>query len=401
MTADIFTYELLCIDNNNSSKIKTVEHLAYSFMSNGELARSPKYDAKNHRVNDSHINITIDKIDTSSEGFSHNAFLVKLLGSFEQIESCRIVIITHIKKQDFQTLYVLTDEISETIAQRIYPRINRVENRLRKYIIKFFATKLGTDWWRLTADADMQIKAQQRKNNEMFFAPLVDNRAYLIDFGELGKIVYAQSSGFISKEDIIKKIVSMKAEAYAVTQLQTEIQSNYTKYFKTTFKEASFQSKWEEQEKIRHKVAHNNLFTQGDLDRAIKLASELETIIENADQGVLKVILSPDEREAIEDIIVESIIADDQESISDWRTEIKNTIQVLGGEAELSDIYDYILNHTKRDLPNSWPQIIRYTIQANSSDSSSFKGKYDIFKKTGKGKWALRIDESGTSPDIS
>ncbi|MFL5803142.1 MAG: Swt1 family HEPN domain-containing protein [Roseiflexaceae bacterium] len=337
----------------------------------------------------------------SSENFSQNAFLAKLVGSFEEIERCRIVIITHIRKQDFQTLYVLTDEISETIAQRIYPRINRVENRLRKYIIKFFATKLGTDWWRLTADADMQIKAQQRKNNETFFAPLIDNRAYLIDFGELGKIVYAQSSGFISKEDIIKKIVSMKAESYAVTQLQTEIQSNYTKYFKTTFKEASFQSKWEELEKIRHKVAHNNLFTQEDYNKAMSLTSELEVIIDNADQEVLKVVLSPGEREAIEDIIVESIIADDQENISDWRTEIKNTIQALGGEADLSDIYNYILNHTKRDLPNSWPQIVRYTIQANSSDSISFKGKVDIFKKVGKGKWALRVDETEIPPDAS
>lgn len=399
MTTDSVTYELLCIDSNNASKIKTTEQLAFSLMSNGDLTKSPKYDAKQRRIIDAHINISIDKLETSSEGFSQITFIIKAAGSFEQIEQSRITIIKHIKKQDFQIVYVLTDEVSEAIAQRIYPRINRVENRLRRYIIKFFATKLGSDWWRLTADSEMQNKAQLRKNNETYFAPLVDNKVYLIDFGELGKIVYAQSSGFISKEDIIKKIMSLHAGAEAVTQLQSEIQSNYTKYFRTTFKEASFQAKWEELEKIRHKVAHNNLFTQTDLDRALQLSSELENIIDSADKQVQEVIISPEEREVIEDIIVENIIADDNEDISDWRTEIRNAIQALGGEAELADIYTYVLSHTKRDLPNSWPQIIRYTIQTNSSDSASFKGKHDIFKKIGKGRWSIRNGSDSVGTD--
>jgi Apea-like HEPN len=397
MSEESFVYELLCVDSAKASKIKKAEQFAYSFMSNGELLHSPKFDTKRLQVSDAFLTLSINEIDSSSDGLPQTVFLISISGSYTAIEKARINIITHIKNQNFQTLYVLTDSVSEYIAQQIYPKINRVENRLRRYLIKFFATKLGTDWWRLTADSDMQMKAQLRKNNELIFAPHVDNRAYLIDFGELGKIIYAQSSGFISKDDIIKKILSMKPDMNSVAQLQAETQSNYTKYFKQTFKEASFQSKWEDLEKIRHKVAHNNLFTQSDSDRALKLAEELEHIIEQADQQVLKIVLSADEREAIEDIIVESIIAEDKENISDWRTEIKNALQALNGEAELSEIYEYVRVHSKRELPNSWPQIIRFTIQTNSSDSLSFRGKSDIFKKVGKGRWALRTSDPSST----
>jgi hypothetical protein len=392
MAVEPCVYELLCIDSTKASKIRTVAQFAYSFMANDDLLQSPKIDAKQRQVSNAQITIGIDAIDTNAENIIQHAFLVRATASYGELEPVRIRLLTHIRAHGFQTVYVLADEISEQIAQRIYPRINRIENRLRKYLIKFFATKLGTDWWRLTADADMQIKVQQRKNNEIYFAQHVDNRIYLIDFGELGKIVYTQSSGFISKEDIIKKIMSLQPEGSAVNQLKSEIQSNYTKYFKQTFKEAAFQSKWEELEKIRHKVAHNNLFTGGDLDQALRLADELEQIIEQADSQILKIVLSPNEREAIEDIIVESIIAEDPVSSSDWKTEIQRAIQALNGEAELAEIYEYIRSHSPRDLPNSWPQIIRYTIQTNSSDSLSFRGKHDLFKKVGKGRWALRSD---------
>jgi hypothetical protein len=392
MTTETFTYEILCVDSASSSKVKTNEQFAYSLLSNSELWNNPKYNLKQHRIDDTKFSVTISNVDTKSapDFAPQNSFRVSVVGQFDALEKARLPLITHVKKQDIPVVYVLTDEISEQIAQQIYPRINKVENRLRRYLIKFFATKLGSDWWRLTADSEMQFKAQQRRNNELVFSPHVDNKAYLIDFGELGKIVYIQSSGFINKEDIIKKVMSLGNDVESIIRLKEELQSNYTKYFKSTFKDRSFQEKWERVEKIRHKVAHNNLFTKEDLDQAIKLSEELIKIIEDADQKVDEVVFSKGEQEAIQEAIIESLVTTENEEASDWRTEVRNAIQALGGEADLSQIYDYVGKHPSRNLPTSWRDIIRWTLQVNSSDSPAYSGKADVFRRVSKGRWALR-----------
>ena len=165
-------------------------------------------------------------------------------------------------------------------------------------------TKLGPNWWSVTADAEMQKKIVSRKNNETNFSHKADGKAYLIDFGELGKLVYAQSSGFISRDDIHSKVMSMEESPEAVRSLKLELQSNYTKFFKDTFKDKNFQQKWEELEKIRHKVAHNSLFVEADRDAAVRLCTELMSIIDDANRKIDALKFSQDEREALMDRIV-------------------------------------------------------------------------------------------------
>ena len=50
-------------------------------------------------------------------------------------------------KLQFTNIRILRDDISTKIANEIYPLINRVENLLRRYLIKFFTRKIGVDWW--------------------------------------------------------------------------------------------------------------------------------------------------------------------------------------------------------------------------------------------------------------
>lgn len=185
-------------------------------------------------------------------------------------------------------------------------KINRIENRLRKYIIKFFITKLGPNWWKVTADAEMNKKANERQKNEPIFGSVIDNKIYLIDFGDLGKIVYQQSSGYISREDIIKKILGMDNSADAVEKLKEELQSNYTKFFKETFKDQNFQQQWEELEKLRHKVAHNNLFAEEDLKKCQNLYTSLLKIIEDANSKIETIDFSADDLETIKSNIIDA-----------------------------------------------------------------------------------------------
>jgi hypothetical protein len=78
-----------------------------------------------------------------------------------------------------------------------------------------------------------------------------------------------------------------------------------------------------------------------------------------------------------------------------WKDEIMNAIQALGGKATLSEIYSYIEKNTHRSLPESWQANIRNALQTHSSDTNSYQGRQDTFRRLDRGLWGLReIDES-------
>ncbi len=299
-------FEILATDISGKVVIENEKNFNYSLLANNKLWE----DADTHKglILDKKSNISLAvnklKIEEDIKDALNQTFSIKVKGEFNSLESFRLPLLEYLKILKFDSLYVLHDEVSMEIAEQLYPGINKVESLLRKYIIKFLVTKLGPKWWDLTADVEMQKKTNFRKRNETIFSEYIDNRAYLIDFGELGKIIHSQSSGYLKKEDIIEKITNLDESTSAIQELKKEIQSNYNKFFKSAFKENDFQKKWEEMEKLRHKTAHNNLFTIKDLENGKELIKNLTNIIENADKTVDSISFSDYEKEAIMDSFV-------------------------------------------------------------------------------------------------
>lgn len=304
-----YIFEVLTLDSSGYSTIKTSEALAYSLMSNSGLWSKPKL--RDSRITDDDLKVSLNINESSQEEEADfnikNTLILKLKGDFEVVEKIRLDILKHLSSVGFDQTYVLTDEVSSRIACEIYPKVNDVENLLRKYLMKFFVTKLGPSWWNVTADSEMKKKVNLRKNNEKVFADYIDNKAYLIDFGELGKIVHSQSSGFISREDIVTKVLELEETESAIKKLKTELESNYTKFFKDTFKTNNFQQKWEELEKLRHKVAHNNLFIKNDLDKANELTDSLLGIIQTANEKIDSIQFDLDEKDILKENIAYSL----------------------------------------------------------------------------------------------
>jgi DNA-directed RNA polymerase subunit F len=305
-----YTFEVLCLDSTGTSVIKSEQNLTYSLLANGNLWLEPQL--KNNTIIDSRLNISlgvklINKANETDINLK-DTFLIKVKGEFETLEDFRIKLISYLNNQKYNSVYIILDDISAEISCKIYPKINQVENLLRKYVIKFFVTKLGQSWWNVTADSEMKKKVIARKNNENFFSQFIDNKVYLIDFSELGKIVHSQSSGFISREDIVSKVLSLEETPNAIQNLKKELESNYTKFFKDTFKDKDFQQKWEELEKLRHKVAHNNLFTKLDHERSDKLTKELIDIINEANSKIESINFSLDEKDIIKESIVSGLM---------------------------------------------------------------------------------------------
>ncbi|WP_375448492.1 hypothetical protein [uncultured Fibrella sp.] len=300
------SFEVLCVDTKNATEIETEVNFLHLFMASSKIWKKPEI-LRNKSINDKEqsLSLHLTKIKTELEELPNNAFQINVQGGFDELEPVRRHIVSYIKKQNFDYIYVVKDDVSKEIARELYPLINEVETSLRKYLIKFFVTKLGPNWWNITADSEMKKKSDSgRKKNEKIFSESVDNKIYLIDFSDLGKMVYSQSSGYISKDEIVDKINSLEETPEAIRAFKGELQSNYNKFFKTTFKDKNFQKKWEDLEIIRHKVAHNNLFIKDDLDQGNQLAHELVDIIEEANSKIEEIEFSPDEKEAIRDNIV-------------------------------------------------------------------------------------------------
>lgn len=291
-------YELLCVDTKGSTGFSKEEKLAQNLLSREELYPNGIHKKINKisTITDESLSITttISLFDTKQESLVSDGatFLITASGEFEPLADHRYKLLTYLKSLKFEDLYILTDDIFAEIACKIYPNINKIENYLRKFLLKFFITKYGERWWSMTADHTMESKVKSRQDNETVFNSIIKNKVYSIDFGDLGKIIYSSSSGYNEKENIIKDLMQIKT-LDDVKKLQHEVQSNQVKFFQKTFTDKGFRGYWQNLEKIRNKVAHNTLFTKEDLVRAEQLIASLNQILIEADKEIDTLIFEP------------------------------------------------------------------------------------------------------------
>ncbi len=272
------------------------------------------------------MSLTVEEVEEASSSAKSQgedlgrAFLLALNGRYEDVEPIREPLAALLKHEGFDLLYVLRDEVSEHIACKLYPLLYRIENLLRGYLIRFMATRVGPGWWELTASSEMTEKAKARKKNERAFGKHIDNSAFLIDFDELGEMVYEQSSGFLTREDVVARVSSLPETPEAIKALKQELQSNYHKLFKESFADKDFKDKWKQFETLRNKIAHNNLFTAEDLLAGERLAREITDIITAADAQAAKLVITTEEREAIKEQVAKA---------SSWQTAELNEVAFL------------------------------------------------------------------------
>lgn len=299
-----YTFELLVIDPNGSSEIQSAKSLLHGLLSTEKLWNEPKdkQEGEFTCINDGDITLTIMPIDTSSVLYDlyESAFIIKV-GSdcFERLEKFRYPLILHFKgRLRFEHIRILTDDISTSISKRIYPLINELENILRRYIAKFFTQKIGLDWWKQAVPDKVIDKTKLRGSNETVFSKLVATDMTLIDFDDLGEIIYKHKLGFNKPENLAEKILSIKSDE-ELQKLKSDLDSNYNRFFKQHFKDYGFDIKWKKLFQVRNKVAHNNLFVNSDLESAETLYKELKEIILKAENSINDFKFSVEEQEAM------------------------------------------------------------------------------------------------------
>lgn len=300
------TYQLLALDPSEKIRCENAASLLHLIRGFTKLWKKPK--VADDRITDGNTTLSVIAIEEADGSSPRDelgrAFILSLNGTYNDIEPLREPLAAFLKDQDFELLYVLKDQVSEEIACKLYPHLYRIENLLRGYLIRFMATHIGPSWWELTASSEMADKAKMRKKNEVIFGKHIENGAYLIDFDELGEIVYEQSSGFLTREDIVGRISNLPETPDAIRGLKQEMRSNYHKLFKESFADKDFKDKWKRFEDLRNKIAHNNLFTADDLAVGEKLAKEITEIVSAADTEAQSLVITSEEREAIKEQVI-------------------------------------------------------------------------------------------------
>ena len=147
----VLKFELLALDTIEQSVIQSEINLLHSLLSVGSLWKTAYIDQQNFKIIDKDATLEARRVtaDELSKTDINKAFLITVEGKYEWLEQTRKIIVEFLKNQNFDHLYILTDQISEKIAHELYPLIYRVENRLRAYIVKFMTTRVGPRWWEI------------------------------------------------------------------------------------------------------------------------------------------------------------------------------------------------------------------------------------------------------------
>jgi hypothetical protein len=308
-------FEILCIDSRGQTVIISTDNLLNRLMGNGVIWK--KAELKSNYITDPILNIKLtSKIIENNPETAKISILIKVEGE-DNLETFRLHLVRHLKDEKFDFIYILNDEVSKEFSERLYPEINTLENLLRKYLTTFFATRLGPKWWDDIAFDELNKKVRDRRNNEILFSKytvngkdeiLVDTKSFLIDFKDLGEIIYRVSAGNLKSDDITKHIEKLDETdssnlAKAVSNLKNEIRTNIKKYF-PEFEKIQFQEKWEFLYYIRNKVAHNGLLSKSDFDNASKYLKELIDFLKKQNDDLGHLQFNPDDIAVYQENIV-------------------------------------------------------------------------------------------------
>jgi len=335
----IYNFEILAIDSKGDTGYQTVKGLMHALLSLENLIHADRTEENEESVkiydDEGGLTLSIEMLDTSGmvgEPIECGYIIAITAHHLQALDRIRVPLLQQLRNRfRFSNARILTDDVSVHVGTRIYPLITQVETSLRRYLVRFFIQKVGNKWWTLTAPRPYIDKANFRRGKMRGLPDLLTLDVSLIDFDELGELIYKHNSAFNNQEILLEKIRSITSMD-DLRLVQREMESNYTRFFKESFADMDFERKWTSLIDLRNKVAHSGFLSSEDLIHCERVAAEVLVIIAKAESHINDFRFSIEEKEAILEKTIKVLKEEAEEEDHASKEEKLNTLglKVLG-----------------------------------------------------------------------
>lgn len=288
------TCEYLVSFDMKTNQCRTIKSLKYLIQSNSDFKfektkikyKNEKYAYKIKKENSPNKDHSIFYISFSVKSITDN--FRNMQRDFKKIVS----------QSNPRNVQLIGDGISLEYATELYPKLNIVENSLRKLITRFMLKSLGPDWEENSTPKKVKdsIKIPTGKKH--------DNILYDVDFIQLLHFLFTPYAHKGDK-DLVNLLSNISKGQYDTTLKEKVLdfipKSNWDRYFSkiVDFEESEFDKKWTELYAIRILVAHNKSIPHDTFENGIDLCNEISEVLLEAFNKIDEVFVPDEDKEEI------------------------------------------------------------------------------------------------------
>ena len=295
-----FTYDLLLLNNSNHPGYgggRNAEHLASmllksgTFLKEAELVRRGPVEEGYLLAGDGLgllIRDTPEIIPSAKHGDPAWGHLVRVFWkNLAQIGNMREELVHFLKTTaNITTIRVTADDVSDYAIEELSPLISRLENGLRRALVKYYSLQLG-----LGSVADQldpylsrviknrvedKLKMARRAENEHLgrFWSHLESDIREMGFEDLGALVFSPTSASRYLEATLIKMVRAKDREERVRHWDV-FMGDHSISLHRMMDTAGFRYQWYQMNALRNLVAHNSLIGLAQIEEGRKLYKEL------------------------------------------------------------------------------------------------------------------------------
>ncbi len=236
-TKETFTYELLIIADSDNDEITAVKSLLMGLSYSEKLWK--KAEVKPHSIEDKQLDVAlqVQKVESNENAFILNLSFGNQVKGFDFFSN----LIDHLKeKLGFSDVKILSDGVTDKVAEEAYPLIREVEAAAKSHLQKANIKNHGLNWWEEMASSELKNTVQSRKEDLPEHLNLVESDFSFTNYTDLNSFV---------------------KEAFP----------------------SNFYSDWQTLANLRAKVLNNAFLTLSDLEETTTLCKSLLNSIHSAD----------------------------------------------------------------------------------------------------------------------
>jgi len=195
---------------------------------------------------------------------------------------------------------VVWDDIAFYYATQAYPLIHKIENLLRKLIVRFMYTSVGLDWGDTTLPNELRDSISRAKRDRQGGASLLHET----DFIQLADYLFRPYQSPTSGNELIQERIAKAktADDLDIEELKSYVpRSNWSRYFadRVDCDDTFLNKRWQRLYKLRNLIAHNNIVTKRDYEEILQLVDEVQKPIQDAINNLDTLSIPEEEKETI------------------------------------------------------------------------------------------------------